>query len=164
MCFTVTDATIKVANEDIVCFKFLDNGDKTNNAPMGLYTTYRWEPVPKDGILHPKRSMECNMDWEHPVCRQSKIYGNAIHSIKNANSIKTVDRFIHERLCVSIIPKGTKYMENNTEYISQLLIVDCHVYLKVIGHKLLGKDWVAVATNWVEEQRSVFINNKLKTK
>ena len=164
MCFVVTDATIKVANEDIVCFKFLDNGDKTNNAPMGLYTTYKWEPLPKDGILHPKRGIECNMDWECQVCRRSEIYGNAIHSLKNANSIGIEDCLIHDRLCVSIIPKGTKYMENDTEYISQLLIVDYNIYLKVRHHKASGKNWVAVAVNWVKEQRSVFINNKLKTK
>ena len=131
MCFVSKNSKIKVAARNIFVIKFFeDNIYATINrkppSPVDLVTCYLSYPVPENGILvkgDTDGSCCTDMDWDASYAKRV-VEANAIHSYKYKSNFITKVVFSNSNIaCVCVIPKGTKYCTNDTEYISEKLIV-----------------------------------------
>lgn len=132
MCFVSNNSKIKVAARDIFVIKFFeDNKYAVTNSlpqsPVNLVTGYLFYAVPESGILIKEVDAEnpyiTDMDWDAPYAKEM-VEANAIHSCKYKSDFTTQRAFTNNSIaCVCVIPKGTKYCTNDTECISEKLIV-----------------------------------------
>lgn len=110
MCLFANTKRLKVAKEDIKCYKritFLFDGDK-----IKLVTPYQWRIVPIDVLLG-KEEFSALGDLEVQKGKgEYTIFGGVIHTYayeRDACESQSSD----ELVVACIIPKGTKYIEGH---------------------------------------------------
>ena len=101
MCFIVKTKRQMTAKRDIECYKLFT---KSTEALCSFFTY--------------KINTENTVINLHPIGRKIE---EGYHSYKNYNSIDY--GWIHDTLRRCIIPKGSKYYVNDTEYVSSNIIV-----------------------------------------
>lgn len=111
MCLFAKTKRLKVAKEDIRCYKriaFLFNSDK-----IKFFTPYQWTSVPIDVILGKQEfSALGTLEAKKGEMGEYSILGGVIHTY--AYESTAVDNQHSDELVVAcIIPKGTKYIEGN---------------------------------------------------
>jgi hypothetical protein len=112
MCFETTkSAKAKIADKDIECWKAVEivNGQVISACQNYLY---------KKGIAQPTVQIEKSFMWDE----YEISYGyHSCRTLKEANTwlIGTNGLSIHK----FIIPKGTRYYSNRTEYVSETIIL-----------------------------------------
>ena len=109
MCFFISSKSrkIQVANENIVCYKVCKNLNKEKTKITSLYRDFRY-------TLHKSVQVE---SFGRSFMRETIHWG--LHSfIKFEDARATVSIREHEKVVKCIIPKGTKYYQNNSEYCS----------------------------------------------
>lgn len=116
MCFDVK-TKVKIAEKDIVCYKLIrSNGFPAHN---NLYVNGRKEPF-KVGYHYTE-----NYFSKHGT-RGGHIYGYAFHSFINRVELRKMYSSSHYKTgwktIKCVIPKGTYYYENNTQYCSSDII------------------------------------------
>ena len=111
MCFETTEsAKAKIAKTDIECWKYLnENGIPYINSSKGTYI-----PKKRNPIIHLEK--DCNEIKE------------GYHSYKTRNRCKSEldwwERVANKGIIKKfIIPKGTRYFSNRTEYVSETIIL-----------------------------------------
>ena len=109
MCLFAKTKRLKVAKEDIKCYKritFLFNDDK-----IKFVTPYQWTIVPIDVVLGKEEfSALGNLEATKEKCGGYTIFGGVIHTYafeRDACESQCSD----ELVVACIIPKGTKYIE-----------------------------------------------------
>ena len=112
MCFETTkSAKAKIAKTDIECWKFLNpNGSPYINVMKGIYI-----PKRRNAIIHLKKDSNNEIK-------------EGYHSYKTRNRCKSeldwwervANKGIIEKF---IIPTGTRYFSNRTEYVSETIIM-----------------------------------------
>lgn len=119
MCFfNMFRSKIKIAEEDIKIIKLLEQDEP-------LRTFFQGHPIPEDGILEVKDSVVFkNLDKIY-----SFIEAGAIHSYKKLPLGPPTLAF---QVCEGIIPTGTKYIENEKEFVSEKIVLDLKT-LKLIN-------------------------------
>jgi hypothetical protein len=124
MCFTPHKKTkIRVARKDIFVLKYFESNKYfSTHSPIDLVTGYMGTEVPVDGMLIAKPATK-NIDWESNYIPEM-VEGNAIHSL-SLNTLYDLNKHFMDNsiACVCIIPKGTKFANNNYDYISEKLLV-----------------------------------------
>lgn len=111
MCFETTKtARAKIAKTDIKCWKYLDAG---NYSPC--YGLFRYEKGKPCSDVELNIIETCESDTGHGITA-------GYHSYKTKNSAPywlRSDTFVKR----FIIPVGTRYYENKTEYVSETIIL-----------------------------------------
>jgi len=108
MCFRTTkSARAKIAKTDIECWKLL----------------CKWNIAPCQGMRYFKGKRNCN------VKIKTECYNNISYFIyQGYHSYKSIELAERSPLCHDyikkfIIPAGTRYFENKTEYVSETIIM-----------------------------------------
>lgn len=112
MCFrNLAQTKAKIAEEDIECYKFLEERQSGLISPF--YGDFHWlEKEVITAINFKKEVEEVLMDLNHGF-HSSKTLNNCIRYRENEE---------HSTSCAIykfIIPKGTLYFENHTQYLSE---------------------------------------------
>jgi hypothetical protein len=116
MCFkTIGSARAMIAKKDIECWKVI----RKNNTPV-----YTWV----HGIMTPY--------YKNELCPKVKLIEHNGDVYRGYHSCKEKDRDLISyacwcgpvrpdelKICKFIIPAGTRYYENNTEYVSETIIM-----------------------------------------
>lgn len=112
MCLFVETKRMKVAKEDIKCYKritFLFNAE----GEIKFVTPYQWASVPIDVLLGKQEfSALGSLEAEKVKKGEYKIFGGVIHTYAfERDACKNQCR--DELVVACIIPKGTKYIEGD---------------------------------------------------
>jgi len=110
MCLFAKTKRMKVAKEDIECYKrisfvFKDNGE------INLVTPYQWTIVPIDVALGKKEfSASGSLETKKGEKGEYTIFGGVIHTYAFERDA-VCNQCSNELVVACIIPKGTKYIE-----------------------------------------------------
>jgi len=113
MCFNIhTDhREVKTAEEDIVCYKFMDYDERTgyHYAPY-MSTKYNYGMIYADPTLKDEFEMEV----------EGYSINEGIHSYTNRERCQSEKSSSYQTIIEVVIPKGTKYYLNpyNQQYVS----------------------------------------------
>lgn len=125
MCFHLLKSSqAKIAKEDIECWKLLIDG----NRPPFYGVHYRTEPYVK-GILSPRVRIRKARDHDPMSDENCRVIEKGYHSYIDGGfcvskavryrSIFDVDVLVKR----FIIPKGTRYYRNGSEYVSETIML-----------------------------------------
>jgi hypothetical protein len=120
------NSTPKVAEKDIVCYKYLIRG---RLAPFHLDFRYKLrklnKPIKlvKDVVM--SQSEANYIKNEYIIC---EIVNEGYHSYKTFE--KAVYHNIAQKVYECIIPAGTQYYENHDEYVSENIIIRKRLFWK----------------------------------
>lgn len=134
MCFYITDTIVRTATEDVVCYKILI---KTNENTY--FTPYQGIKVKlgerydvEEGDVGGKDIFALQLNHTDMT-----VHGGAFHSYKYKNaaffnlmeSPDLCSRNYSLVLVEAIIPEGTKYMVNDSEYVSKSIVYTDNILL-----------------------------------
>ena len=121
MCFETTkSARAKIAKTDIECWKVI----KKDFYPLYWSDNFRTKKQARKYI----RNKLCNrVLFSYCNGKNYRVIELGYHSCKEKDGIKISSiMFYHENdgiICKFIIPAGTRYYENETEYVSETIIM-----------------------------------------
>ncbi len=150
MCFNIIDNKIKIAEEDITCYKlvilyghdmdiklgqkwYAPTDKEYRSSAVKLYPFYRYNDFFYElGKIHKISTKEVSIFHRKKpgtLTRKDYVKGGAFHSYKfmYSNHRSEINMFQVEKFKVRVkctIPKGSLYLENNTEYISNKIRID----------------------------------------
>lgn len=134
MCFIISEKypTPKIAEKDIICYKILNR--KTS--------PHQWWFVYKRNVRNEKVDLCPHQIWDEGETPGSfpKVWINeGYYSYKRYGVIPKYNNYsqvppAHFRIYKMIIPKGTKYWENETEYVSETIILKKWSLYSLIYH------------------------------
>lgn len=105
MCFiTSRTARAKIAKEDIICFKCLY---EPNDSIIFHHRFYKGRSSPKTSLVKKYDSYDGTYGIHH-----------GYHSFKTEKDARTSGYF-YDKIAKFVIPKGTRYYSNHTEYVSE---------------------------------------------
>jgi hypothetical protein len=119
MCFITTkSAKAKIAKEDIVCWKVLRNDLSPLFGSITKGGIHNYTTMYLKGVVNPKVEIKKEYDWlgDHYI-------NQGYHSYKNKPKLYSTGLYYDFPVCKFIIPKGTKYYSNYTEYVSETIIM-----------------------------------------
>ena len=112
--------THKIAEDDLECFKVVEK--KSDGHWISRYYDFTY----KKNERYDEDSDVCMLD------KQSSLHGSVFHSYKRFSTAAVMEfvRFDNCYIIRCIIPKGTPYWENDSEYASTSIIPICEFELK----------------------------------
>lgn len=120
MCFWINESKefkkAKVADRNIVCYK-VSNHPKQSRVKNYLRPYFQFEFKYLLSKSAPKQSLDADRSFDG-----KRYIREGYHSYKDSNHSWVVFKGSMKKIGKFIIPKGTKYYENKTEYVSETLI------------------------------------------
>jgi hypothetical protein len=109
MCFiTTTKARAKIAKTDIKCWKYL----------FPYYAGRKYESACVWNFSYTPNVLMQHID----IKKEGSLINEGYHSYKSKETSDNAKNPQHETY-LFIIPKGTRYYENNTEYVSETIML-----------------------------------------